>query len=123
MNGILNANYPGIRMHAANGVSLLTSWLEARIMGIHGYSVCYSGDMYETSLWGKCVCINVNAGATKIANASSFSIYTRSSGTSTYFDDFILVRNSGNVGIGPQYLLDVNGSTNIYGVLTILKDK
>ena len=131
VNGIINANYPDIRINPVNGVSLLT--VEGRIMGTNGYSGVFGGDMYETAYWGKVVCINggglgdnTNATATKITNTSSFSIYTRSSGTSTYFDkNLFVVRNSGNVGIGttnPQYLLDVNGSANINGVLTILKD-
>jgi hypothetical protein len=108
-----------------NGVSLLT--VEARIMGTYGYSSVFGGDMYETSYWGNVSCINgggggdsSSAGSAKIANTASFSIFTRSSGTSTYFyKNLFVVRNSGNVGIGntnPQYLLDVNGSANINGV-------
>ncbi len=62
-------------------------------------------------------CNNASVSAAKKANTSSFSIYTRSSETSTYFDIYIFVRNSGNVGIpgtpNPSSLLDISGTLSI----------
>jgi hypothetical protein len=85
VHGILTVNYPDVRINPVNGVSLLT--LEGRILGTYGYSGVFGGDMYGTAYWGKVVCINggvlgdnASAGAAKIANTSSFSIYARSSG-------------------------------------------
>lgn len=93
----------GIGVGYDNGVSLATVEAKGDVLtGVFG------GDVLLTSYWG--IAMNLNfggsgdnssAGATKILYTSSFTINTKSTGTSTTFDKTLFtVRNSGNVGIG-----------------------
>ena len=106
------------------------SVIENRSFSNTGFTQVTSGDLYMFSYRGITMCLNSTgagdssfATSTKIPQTSSFTIYTRSSGTSTsYNNNLFTVRNSGNVGIGttnPLVKFDVRGVSTIQEIRVV----
>ena len=81
----------------------------------------FAGDVLLTGFWG--IAMNLNAGglgdntsatATKILNTSSFTVNTKSSGTSTTFDKTLFaIRNSGDATFNGNVTINGTGTRKL----------